>query len=199
MKSAFGLDQQNESIDSKLVVALERVSEAFRVLLWQQSKEIALSPIQIQILLFVYFHARELCNVTYLANEFNVTKATMSDSIKVLVQKTYLEKISDPNDTRSFTLKLSKEGKKIVLESANFAQKIEKPLSQLPEDTKLSMLDGLFNLIYELNQSGVITVQRMCTLCSHYTNRKEKHYCNLLQRQLAAEQLRLDCPEFSSV
>jgi DNA-binding MarR family transcriptional regulator len=198
MKSAFGLEQQNENLDSKLVVALERISEAYRVLLWNHSKEISLSPIQIQILLFINFHSKDLCNVTYLAKEFNVTKATMSDSIKVLVQKEYLEKVSDPNDTRSFFLSLSKEGKKIVSESANFAQKIEKPLSQLSEEKKIAMLEGLFHLIFELNQSGVITVQRMCTLCSHYSFHKQKHFCNLLQRQLSAKQLRIDCPEFTA-
>jgi hypothetical protein len=73
MKSPFDLNQQNKKVESKIVVALERISEAFRVLLWNESKENALSPIQIQILIFLLFHSDEMCKVSYLAQEFNMT------------------------------------------------------------------------------------------------------------------------------
>jgi hypothetical protein len=36
-KSPFDLENQNENIDSRIVAAMERVSQAFRVLLWNQS------------------------------------------------------------------------------------------------------------------------------------------------------------------
>ncbi|MEO6831625.1 MAG: MarR family transcriptional regulator, partial [Chitinophagaceae bacterium] len=58
-KSAFDLSQQNRSIDSKIVVSLERISQAFRVLLWKESKEFSLSPIQIQVLIFLLHHSDE--------------------------------------------------------------------------------------------------------------------------------------------
>mgnify|MGYP006294391957 CR=1 FL=1 len=70
--SSFNLDEQNQKIESRIVVALERISEAFRVLLWNESKENSLSPIQIQILIFIQFHAQEKCKVGYLADEFNI-------------------------------------------------------------------------------------------------------------------------------
>ena len=85
--SSFNLNEQNQKIESRIVVALERISEAFRVLLWNESKENSLSPIQIQILIFIYFHSTEKCKVGYLADEFNMTKATISDSVKVLLSK----------------------------------------------------------------------------------------------------------------
>jgi hypothetical protein len=52
-KSSFDLEHQNSKIESKIVASLERISEAFRVLLWNESKENSLSPIQIQILIFI--------------------------------------------------------------------------------------------------------------------------------------------------
>ena len=55
MKSSFDLKRQSTKIESKIVVALERISEAFRVLLWNESKENSLSPIQIQLLIFFTF------------------------------------------------------------------------------------------------------------------------------------------------
>ena len=100
--SSFNLNEQNQKIESRIVVALERISEAFRVLLWNESKENSLSPIQIQILIFIYFHSHEKCKVGYLADEFNMTKATISDSVKVLLSKELVAKETDPIDTRSY-------------------------------------------------------------------------------------------------
>ncbi|WP_332911571.1 MarR family winged helix-turn-helix transcriptional regulator [Algoriphagus boritolerans] len=110
--STFNLNEQNQKIESRIVVALERISEAFRVLLWNESKENSLSPIQIQILIFIHFHDLEKCKVGYLADEFNMTKATISDSVRVLLSKELVTKETDPIDTRSYTLSLTDEGKK---------------------------------------------------------------------------------------
>ena len=194
-KSSFHLTEQNQKIESRIVVALERISEAFRVLLWNESKENLLSPIQIQILIFIHFHSLEKCKVGYLADEFNMTKATISDSIKVLLAKELVAKEIDPNDSRSYTLSLTDEGKKIVEKSSLFASSIEKPIEKLTQEQKTIMLKGLLNLIYDLNKSGIITIQRMCFTCSFYKTESGVHYCNLLKTKLTESEIRVDCPE----
>lgn len=110
--SSFNPERQENKIESKIVVALERISEAFRVLLWNESKSNALSPIQIQILIFLLFHSEAQCKVSYLAEEFNMTKATISDSVKVLLLKKLIKKTGDELDTRSYTISLTAGGKK---------------------------------------------------------------------------------------
>ncbi|MEZ5024711.1 MAG: hypothetical protein R2728_15915 [Chitinophagales bacterium] len=62
-KSVFNTDYQQTSLTSKIVVGLERISGAFRYLLWEYAKTIELSPIQIQIIIFLAYHKREFCNV----------------------------------------------------------------------------------------------------------------------------------------
>lgn len=193
--SSFNLSEQNQKVESRIVVALERISEAFRVLLWNESKESSLSPIQIQILIFVYFHSQEKCKVGYLADEFNMTKATISDSVKVLLSKDLVAKETDPIDTRSYSLSLTTEGKKIAKKASLFASSIEQPLEKLTEEQKTIMLNGLLKLIYDLNKSGIITIQRMCFTCSNYQVDKGIHYCKLLKSRLAESELRVDCPE----
>lgn len=193
--SSFNLNEQNQKIESRIVVALERISEAFRVLLWNESKENSLSPIQIQILIFVYFHSSEKCKVGYLADEFNMTKATISDSVKVLLAKDLVNKEIDPTDTRSYSLSLTTEGIKTAQKASFFASSIEQPLEKLTAEQKTIMLNGLLKLIYDLNKSGVITIQRMCFTCSNYQVDKGVHYCKLLKSQLAENELRVDCPE----
>lgn len=44
IKSPFDIDFQNKSIESKIVASLERISQAFRVLLWQESMQILFKP-----------------------------------------------------------------------------------------------------------------------------------------------------------
>ncbi len=198
-KSIFDLDNQNQSTEAKIVVALERISESFRVALWQESKETALSPIQIQILIFLLFHSNEKCKVSYLAQEFNMTKATISDSVKLLLQKELIQKEIEPEDTRSFIIHLTEKGKTIAQKSSSFANTLLKPVFELSENQKEVLLQSLLELIYKLNQSGIIQVQRMCFSCSFYTRHQDNHFCNFLNKKLAAEDLRLDCPEHEKI
>lgn len=197
MQSPFDLRRQQNKTESKIVVALERIAEAFRALLWNESKEHALSPIQIQLLIFLLFHSQEKCTVSYLAQEFNMTKATISDSMKLLLQKGLITKHTDPADTRSHTISLSTAGKRIAEKSSGFALAIEKPVSSLTAEQKAIMLSGLLSLIYQLNRAGIITVQRMCLTCSNYRHENGEHYCKLLQAQLQADELRIDCADYA--
>lgn len=199
MKSAFDLKRQNRKVESKIVVALERISEAFRVLLWNESKENTLSPIQIQILIFLNFHKEAQCRVSYLAQEFNMTKATISDSVRLLLHKGLIQKFDDPVDTRSYVIGLTDDGKQKAEKCANFAFAIEKPLDSLTDEQKETILTGLLKLIYELNKAGIITIQRMCFTCLHYQNTNGQHHCKLLQSELATTDIRVDCPEHEFV
>lgn len=198
-QSPFDLQTQNARIESRIVAALERISEAFRVLLWNESKENALSPIQIQILIFLLFHTPEKCKVSYLANEFNMTKATVSDSVKTLLQKGLVAKQEDVQDTRSFSIALTHAGEQAARKASLFAGQIEAPLSQLTAGEQAVMLNGLLRLIHDLNKAGVITTQRMCFTCTHYrSGGGGGHYCTLLGSALADSDLRIDCPEHES-
>jgi len=123
------------------------------------------------------------------------SKATISDSVRVLLAKELVSKETDSADTRSYSLSLTPEGDKIAKKVSFFASSIEKPIEKLTETQKTVMLNGLLNLIYNLNKSGIITIQRMCFTCTNYRTDKGEHYCKLLQTKLENNELRLDCPE----
>lgn len=191
----FDPNYQNQHIESKIVVALERISEAFKVLLWQKGKENSLTPLQLQILLFINFHLPEKCKVNYLAKEFNITKATISESIRLLLKKGLILKETDPSDTRSYFIYLTEKGKAIVLRTSSFAQAIEKPIRSFSEEQKKILFQGLLQLIEKLNKADIINVQRMCTSCRFYESGPENDYCKLLEKKLYKADLRIDCPE----
>lgn len=196
-KSDFDLKHQNQSTESKIVASLERIAQAFRVLLWQESKEFSLSPIQVQVLIFLLHHSDEKRKVSYLADEFNMTKATISDTVKTLEQKELITKEYEQHDTRSYVINLTAKGRDIAGKTSLFTKEVRVPIDKLYPDDKESLLLSLLNIIQHLNRSGVITIQRMCMTCSYYqsSDKGQKHFCKLLNRNLHVTDLRMDCPE----
>lgn len=196
-ESDFNPDNQNDETASKIVASLERIAQAFRVLLWEESKNHQLTPIQVLVLIFIRYHPTSFCKVSYLADEFNMTKATISETIKTLLQKELITKQQDTQDARSYSLQLTTAGKKLADKTALFSKEIHQPIHLLPENDKATMLLSLFNIIRHLNNAGIITTQRMCINCRYYqaSENNQQFYCNLLQQKLNTIELRIDCPE----
>lgn len=192
---SFDPNYQNKNIEGKIVVALERISEAFKVLLWQEGKENALTPLQLQILIFLKFHSWKHCKVNYLAKEFNVTKATISETVRILSKKELIYKETDPSDTRSYSIYLTDTGQHIANKSGTFAGILEKPIHSYSENQKEVLFQSLLELIEKLNKAGIITVQRMCFSCRYYQPGNKEDYCKLLKKKLQRPDLRVDCPE----
>jgi DNA-binding MarR family transcriptional regulator len=191
----FNPDIQNASNDALIVAALERVGESFRVMLWEQAKEHGLSPIQVQCLIFLNGHHESMATVTYLSKQFNVTKATMSDVIRVLTEKKLVVKKDNKEDTRAQVLKLTAQGKKTATAAGGFANVLLNQIGQLTDRQKTGLKTILLDLIYSLYKEKIITMQRMCFTCTHFSTADNKHFCNLLQIFLTPDHLRLDCPE----
>lgn len=194
--SVFNLDKQNSNLDNKIVAGLERLSQVFRILLWEKAKEYSLSPIQIQLMIFIRYHSQELSTISYLAQEFNFTKPTISDAIKVLELKKLIKKKSDNNDTRSYTIQLTAKGEKIVVETENFANPISEMISNSKQSDKLILWNNIATLITKLNRLEVICVQRTCFNCNHFSTKGGSDFCNLLNQKLQAKDIRIDCEEF---
>ncbi|MEZ4950628.1 MAG: MarR family transcriptional regulator [Saprospiraceae bacterium] len=187
------------NLEAKILIGLERLSEALKTLLWEKAKIYGISPIQIQILLFVANHKTEICNVSYLAKEFNVTKATISDAVRVLVKKEYLEKDFSPIDNRRYNLTLTNLGTQLVSNLSGYATPFEEELTSFKNQDLYKVYDILTKLIFQLNQRDIIQVQRTCFNCKYYNgDKKERHYCNYLKSELKMQEIRLDCNEFEN-
>ena len=197
-ESTFNPKQQQKDFSSKIVAGLERVSEVFKILLWEKAKLVGLSPIQIQILIFIAFHKQNLCNVSHLAKEFNVTKPTVSDAIKVLDNKGLIIKNFSSSDNRSYSISLSELGNDIVSQTNDFSNPLTKQVNSFSRSELESLFGTLSQLIYKLNRNGILSVQRTCYGCKFYEKNKKLDYCNLLQKELLRQEIRLDCPEFEN-
>lgn len=195
-KSIFNPSAQEHDISNKIIVGLERISEVFKILLWEKAKVVGLSPIQIQILIFISYHKQELCNVSHLAKEFNITKPTISDAVRVLAEKGLITKDFSSSDNRSYSILITPHGSKIVTETENFAEPLKVQLKGINETNLDDLFKTLSHLIYQLNHNGILTIQRTCYGCKFYDNTGNTDFCNLLKKELLNSEIRLDCPEF---
>lgn len=193
--SVFDLNKQNSHTDNKIVAGLERLSQVFRALLWEQAKVQSLSPIQIQLLIFIHYHGDEQNNVSYLAQEFSVTKPTISDAIKILEQKKLIRKIPSPADNRRYSIQLTDAGVSVVQETENYASPISEWLAATDCTEKEILWSSISGLIRTLNQTGIISVQRTCYNCRHHAIQNKVSFCRLLNARLSTEDIRIDCPE----
>lgn len=193
--SDFDLNYQNNNIESKIVAGLERISHSFRILLWEASKENKLTPLQIQVMLFLNYHDSKYCNVSYLSKEFNVTKATISETIRILEEKNLIKKSKSDDDSRSYSISLTDKGKELADKHALFTNQIHQCIQSLSKYEKEIFLNIILNIIHQLVKSGVINVQRMCFTCKYYQYKENQHFCLLLNRALETRSIRVDCPE----
>ena len=193
--SIFNPEDQNKHLDNKIVAGLERLSQVFRTLLWEQAKAKQLSPIQIQLLIFIRYHGPGQNNVSYLAREFGVTKPTISDAIKVLEQKELIRRTADNIDNRRYSITLTATGKKIVADTEGFTMPLTQWAVQTGEKEKEVLWKSISGLIRSLNEAGWISVQRDCYSCRHYMQQDGEHFCKLIDDVLQGKDIRIDCPE----
>jgi DNA-binding MarR family transcriptional regulator len=166
--------------------------------LWNQSKVLGISPIQIQILIFLHFHSVEKRKVGYMAQEFNMTKATVSEAVKSLEQKGLLERLTDPADTRSQHLHLTTAGRGTAVQTAMFANPMLPSLERLSATDRAALLENLLAIVARLQQAGIISLQRMCFACRFYQLTENNHFCHFLNKKLETSELRVDCAEFEA-
>ncbi len=185
-------------INNKIIAGFERIADVLKTLLWEKSKRYGISPIQIQILLFISSHDVKLCNVTSLAREFGLTKPTVSDAVAVLIKKDYLFKDHAPIDNRKFNLGLTEKGSDLIVQISNYDEPLFNTLKSVDSNDLNNIFITLTQIIGKLHEQGVIKVQRTCYSCRFYQNKNNSHFCKLLSKTLSGHEIRLDCPEYES-
>lgn len=195
--SPFDPNQQNHppDLDYKIVAVLERLTGVFRHLLWEEATQHGLSPLQLQVVVFLRFHQPEQCTVSHLAREYHVSRATVSEAVKTLTQKGLVSRHVSAADLRSHSLQLTADGERLADQTSRFAEPLRQPVALLPTRQKQPLYLSLFTLLHQLQQAGTIPLQRMCFSCRHYGRQPGSHFCHLLKIPLEGPQLRLDCPE----
>jgi DNA-binding MarR family transcriptional regulator len=198
--STFHLPTQHDDVDAKLVAGLERLSQVFRVLLWDRAHEHGLSPVQARVLLDLRFRAEGGRRVGALAEQFSLTAATVSDALTTLVEKGFVTKVPDPDDRRARIVQLTAEGEERADTLSTWAEPVREQLRRLGTERKTEAMTLVMELIAELEEADLISRARMCRTCRFFGENAHDdpdapHHCNLLDLPLGPGDLRMDCPE----
>jgi DNA-binding MarR family transcriptional regulator len=199
VKSIFNHKYQHADLDGKVILALERISHVFRVLLWEQTKKYNLSPIQTQILISIYHQPEFDRNITTLAQRLNLTKPTVSDAVKSLEKKKLIKKETDKDDSRFFSLKLTLNGKELVKKIEGWSEKFRTKIQPISEKGKQDLYEILLRLLISFEEDGILSKHRICFTCKHFERKprgkKNLYFCQLLNMPLKPNELRIDCSE----
>jgi DNA-binding MarR family transcriptional regulator len=187
-------------IDKTIVSVLEKLSQVQRTLMWDVGKKEKLSPMQIQFLQYIDRHPDELCTVSQIARDFDLTKATVSDAISTLgSKKLVIKRVGE--DKRSSLLTLSVEGKKTAKRISRWSDTLLKQIERFSEDEKENVLRFLMELVKSLFDAGVINVPRLCILCSNFQRdaapgSHRPHYCSFTGKYVSESELTAGCSTF---
>lgn len=187
-----------DTVDERIVTGIERLAHCVRILLWDAAKQGQLSPLQIQLLIFLNTHPEDRCRISSLAREFDLSRPTVSGAMAVLSGKGLVSKRVSQSDRRFFTMQLTRPGRKLAAKLADWPSEIARQLGCISPHTREIAAGFLTELIALLQQAGVITVARMCTTCAHFLKgvhiRGDKpHHCKLTDRPIAGWELQFDC------
>jgi len=187
---------KNNELPKKIASSLEKLNQVQRILQWEVAKKEQLSPIQIQFLLYLNDHGEALRTVTHLSEEFDLTKATVSDAVSTLTNKGFIIKIQQETDKRSHVLELTKEGIVIVERIAGWRGRLLESIDTFSDEEQTHIFDLLNRLIVKLSRDKVISVARMCNTCGNFlviNKMKSLYKCNLTGEEFSINGINLGC------
>ncbi|MFN8224877.1 MAG: MarR family winged helix-turn-helix transcriptional regulator [Gaiellales bacterium] len=187
-------------LDRKLVDAAERLCRAFRAARQHLATRHRLSLLQLLILEQLADHKPRRAGE--LAAELAVSQPTMSDAIATLERKGLAHRQPDPDDRRATTVSLSPDGVALAGEiSQELVPLLGGDETAADPDDRGTALRVLLAEVGRLHRAGVIAVDRGCATCDDYhpPHAGTPAHCDLVAQRLSDQDLRVDCPEHSSI
>ena len=196
-KGSF-FDHHTEPLGQRISTGLNKIGMALRNQAWRGAGERGLSPTQGQILTLL--RARAPQRPSALAEALGVSLATVSDSVKALVEKGFVLKQRDADDARATGLVLTAPGRQEAENASSWPDFLATSVEVLSLHEQEVFFTGLVKMIRTLQERGQIPVARMCVTCKYFQpNRHAKsaqpHHCGLVDAAFGTPQLRLDCAE----
>jgi DNA-binding MarR family transcriptional regulator len=197
--SGFSPEQQFTSLDARLLLSLQRLSDMLKAIQWEQARILGITPLQLQILLFTGHHTAAVNKVAYIAMELQLSRPTISDAAAALVSKGLLRIEEDLKDRRSYSFLLTDTGLQILEQAEMYTTQLHAIAGKRPLREKEHLYQSLYTILAGLNNEKG-GMQRMCYSCTHYEgNKKRQHACRLLEKKLASAELQIDCMYHSTL
>jgi DNA-binding MarR family transcriptional regulator len=189
-------DQLSEPLPRRIATGLHKVGLALKQQTWVQAAEDGLSPTQGQILAAL---ADATLSGSELAARLGISLPTVSESVKVLVEKALVSRRPDPRHPRASLLELTPAGKKSATRARAWPEFLAGAVDTLSSDEQAAFLSGLVKMIRSLQDQGLVPISKMCVTCTHFRpdvhDGPMPHHCDFVDAPMAARHLRLDCAD----
>ncbi|RKG93187.1 MarR family winged helix-turn-helix transcriptional regulator [Corallococcus terminator] len=190
-------DENSEPISARIAMGLHKIGLAMKQQAWQQANEAGLSATQGQILAALV--ANGPLSGKELSERLGVTLPTISDSVRVLVEKALVTRSADPRHPRASLLAPTPKGASLGARARSWPEFMADAVADLAPDEQRAFFAGIVKMIRMLQEQGLIPINGMCVTCKHFRPRvrpgPSPHHCAFVDAPLSSDQLRLDCPE----
>lgn len=191
---------RQESPQVKLALGLFRMGQALANARGLAAAERGVSPLQLQILIDLSQQAGGARTAGALARRYGVSAPTMSDSLAVLTRRKLVSQRASAHDARQRELSVSAKGRALAERALGDLDQLVRVCGEMPREERERALSTTVDLIRRFNELGWIGADRMCSTCRFFERERAPqstapHWCRLIERPLAAADLRVDCPE----
>ncbi|GMU04132.1 MarR family winged helix-turn-helix transcriptional regulator [Corallococcus caeni] len=190
-------DANSESLSARIATGLHKLGLAMKQQSWQQANGAGLSATQGQILAALV--AQGPLSGTELSERLGVTLPTISDSVRVLVEKALVTKSPDPRHPRASLLTPTAKGAALGARARSWPEFMADAVADLSPEEQRAFFSGIVKMIRMLQEQGLVPVTGMCVTCTHFRPNvrpgASPHHCAFVDAPISSDQLRLDCPE----
>jgi len=135
-----------------------------------------------------------------LAERLGISAASLSDSLKALEAKGWIERLPDPADGRAAIIRLSAQGKALAQELLGGDGGMAALLKRLGAEDLGALLRITQLLVFEAQQQGLASGPRTCLGCRFFQphasgDRDKPHFCGFIRKPFGDPELRVDCAE----
>jgi len=192
------MDGPGNQIDQALI-GLERLNALLRAQSWGEDGTPPLHPAQRSLVLALAGHGKGLRSGE-LATRLGVSAPSVSDSLRTLEAKGWVQRKPDPDDGRAWRMSLTASGQKLARRLQDPAAGLGPLLQALPERELGQFLRVIQLMMREAQQRGLASGLRTCLGCEFFrpyasSDPKQPHLCAYLGAPFGDAQLRVDCAE----
>lgn len=191
----------HDALPDRLVTGLSKIGLAMKSRPWRRQGQQGVGPLQVQVLSILRGRPNQSATVSTIARELSVKLPTASEVIRTLEEKRLVRRRREEADNRVVMVHLTAKGAKAGQAASGWPEILSAATKELSEAEQLSLLTILIKLVRSLQLQGEIPVARMCVSCEHfrphaYADAAQPHHCQFVNAPLAAQALRIDCPEY---
>ncbi|MBN2366736.1 MAG: MarR family transcriptional regulator [Calditrichaeota bacterium] len=192
--------QKSIPMDQVIIMAMEHLYHTIRSLLWEHAKKEQLSPIQIQMLVYLSGRTTRASTVSEIARQFNLTPATTSDALRVLTRKGLVKKSIDKADKRIVHLSLTPEGNHLTGILSQWTNPILEELQHFSRENREMVLIFFLKFLENLRKKNILKELHICFSCAYFRPDKtaDSGYCILRNLSLKNTDIQLNCSNYVS-